>query len=189
MLAAVASPTRRPVNGPGPSPATIAARSPGRTPASAKVAAISGANFSPCARGSTVRRSATPTSPSAVTSTNAAVDAEVAVSRASTSTCVTLALDPRIPVDHRPAAVGERLVRRAERAGAAEALRVERAGVTRLQHDVCGVGDQGGLLARVSAPEQEDHAFVASVEGPDGGVGEGFPAFARMRGRGAGAHR
>src|SRR5262245_21512331 len=56
--AAVTSPTRKPVNGPGPTPATTAARSAGALPTSVSTAAICGASSSPCARASTWTRSA-----------------------------------------------------------------------------------------------------------------------------------
>ena len=50
--AAVASPTRKPVNGPGPTPATTAARSRTVQPAARRQASIDGVRTSACARAS-----------------------------------------------------------------------------------------------------------------------------------------
>src|SRR5690606_10922574 len=47
IAAAVTSPTRNPVNGPGPVPATTAASSPGPTLASSRTSLIAGPNSSP----------------------------------------------------------------------------------------------------------------------------------------------
>src|SRR3954471_21407725 len=179
MLAAVTRPTRRLVKGPGPSPATIAARSPGRAPASASTPATCGASSSPCARASTVQRSATMTAPPSVTSARAAVTGGVEESTTSTSTVRNPTRWPdaepsrtarragdsaELPVHDGTAGVGEGLVGRAERARAAEPDAVERAGVPGLEHDVLRPGDQGGLLAGVPAPEQEDDALAAGVQ-------------------------
>ena len=78
---AVTSPTRRPVNGPGPTPTATAVSSRRSTPASASTASIAGASSSPCRRASTVVRSASSRAPSR----DATVTAGVAVSRASST--------------------------------------------------------------------------------------------------------
>src|SRR5439155_10245452 len=82
--AAVTSPTRSPVNGPGPSPATTAPTAVGAAPASASTSRIAGPSSSPCRRGSTFTRTAGGRPEPSVTA--AAVTAGVAVSTASTST-------------------------------------------------------------------------------------------------------
>src|SRR4051794_22916960 len=49
--AAVTTPTRRPVNGPGPRPTPTTSRSVSATPAARQTSSISGVNVSPCALG------------------------------------------------------------------------------------------------------------------------------------------
>ena len=84
--AAVTSPTRSPVKGPGPTPATTAPSSRGRTPDSWSTASIAGASSSPCARASTVTRRASRRASASVTSARAAVIAGVAESTTTMST-------------------------------------------------------------------------------------------------------
>src|SRR5581483_11270336 len=89
-VAAVTRPTRSPVNGPGPTPTTTAPRSRGLAPACASTASSAGASSSPCARASTVTRSATSSTPVSPTVASAAVIAGVAES------ITTMSTSPRI---------------------------------------------------------------------------------------------
>jgi hypothetical protein len=78
---AVTSPTRRPVNGPGPVPTASAVRSWRTSPASRSTRSISGASCSPCFIRCSERASATTDSPSC----RATVTYGVAVSKASST--------------------------------------------------------------------------------------------------------
>src|SRR4051794_3147818 len=78
---AVTRPTRRPVNGPGPTPTATAVMSWRATHVSSSSAVIPGASSSPCRRASTVVEEATTRSPSC----RATVTAGVAVSKASST--------------------------------------------------------------------------------------------------------
>ena len=86
MAVAVISPTRRPVNGPGPSPATIAPSAAGVAPTWPRQSWIEGARRSAWARASTVTRSLSSAGgPAPPTSTRPAVTAAEDVSIANTS--------------------------------------------------------------------------------------------------------
>jgi hypothetical protein len=79
---AVIRPTRRPVNGPGPTPTATPVSSVRERPASASTFSIPGASSSPCLRASiSVCSASTPSSPRSAT-----VTAGVAVSKAKSST-------------------------------------------------------------------------------------------------------
>src|SRR5690554_1554710 len=109
IAAAVASPTRSPVNGPGPSPATIAVRSAACRPASASIRSTRGASTSAWARGSTCRCwASTSCDPSGANETSATAVAAVAVSMASTRTSGTIpGVQPGHPLRPVPTPAGQ----------------------------------------------------------------------------------
>src|SRR5690349_8903360 len=87
---AVTTPTRRPVNGPGPTPTATAVRSCRTTPASSMQRAMSGARCSPCFIGCSEECSTTTRSPS----WRATETSGVAVSKARSTASRLLSDDP-----------------------------------------------------------------------------------------------